>query len=146
MLRLDARGASQPGARAIRIDGISPLGSRSVTRSPANDSRGRCAPRAAGNRWLSSRVPYLECIELTDGAWTSLNLGAKGWRRKAQVLDIDGGGGSKMLEQWAGDSLSRQGRYYRGRKLVKVLVIMHVVKERWDKKCMPFDMSRFNMW
>jgi len=44
-----ARGAQVTArrARAIRTDGISPLGSRSVTRSPANESRGRCAPRAA---------------------------------------------------------------------------------------------------
>jgi len=98
-LRLGTRGASQPGARAIRIDGISPLGSRSVSRSPANDSRGRCTPRAAGNRWLSIRVSYLECIELTDEA--SLNLIAKGVNEAGIVVDVDGGGGSKMLEQWA---------------------------------------------
>lgn len=56
-------------------------------------------PEPAGNRWLSIRVSHLECIELTDEARTSLNLGAKGVNKEGIGVDIDGGGGSKMLEQ-----------------------------------------------
>lgn len=45
MLRFDARGASQPGARAIRIDGISPLGSVSYAIASVRFTRPVCVPR-----------------------------------------------------------------------------------------------------
>lgn len=95
------------GARAIRrIDGISPLGSRSVTRSPANDSRGRCAPRGllviAGCRRSECVHPRVHRTDgRVEGRTISLNPGANGVNEEERsVWDTDRWwGGSKMLEQ-----------------------------------------------